>query len=599
MGDLVATLRHMFSFRRAAAAAVAAVGIEALLSAATPNLPGRERALGRLLPAAIPSAAHLLALLAALALLVLAPRLWRGTRTAVPLAVGWLAVLALLNLIKGLDYDEAALDGCLLAVLIAGRSAFPLGSRARPRLAAAGLALGAWALSWGAELVRPLLVDRGHTLKLAFGHTLGRAFGHGVGRALGHALTRSLAGARPDAGWTTIIELLLGCAVLASLLALRSWTAPTPDPGGHSQEEHRAARALLARHGQDSISPFILRPDKSFHFAGEGVVAYRVIGGTCVVSGDPVAPPEEVPAVLCSLLSLARRRGWRVVIWGSSERHLGGYARLGLRAIRLGEEAFVDPSTFTLEGRRVRKLRQSVNRLARRGWRIEAHEGRQLDDRLEGELDALEERWRAAKRRIHGFAMGMGSYTAERWPDDLYLLARAPSGELRAVMHFISHCGRLSLDTMHRVGETPNGLNEAMICRALEIARERGVPEVSLNYAGLGHLVRRGAAGRGAVRVLARLLSTLIGARFQMAGLVRFDEKFSPRWRPRYLVYESAATLPVVALRVLQAEGYLPGGWRPGGARSRWFTRLRPGGGGRRTLARGAAARRLQEDAVP
>jgi len=36
------------------------------------------------------------------------------------------------------------------------------------------------------------------------------------------------------------------------------------------------------------------------------------------------------------------------------------------------------------------------------------------------------------------------------------------------------------------------------------------------------------------------------------------DLKFSPQWRPRYLVYESTPALPRSVLRVLQAEGYLP-----------------------------------------
>ena len=45
--------------------------------------------------------------------------------------------------------------------------------------------------------------------------------------------------------------------------------------------------------------------------------------------------------------------------------------------------------------------------------------------------------------------------------------------------------------------------------------------------------------------------------RFQMDRLVRFNEKFSPDWRPRYLVYESRPALPRAIVRVLQAEGYL------------------------------------------
>ena len=32
--------------------------------------------------------------------------------------------------------------------------------------------------------------------------------------------------------------------------------------------------------------------------------------------------------------------------------------------------------------------------------------------------------------------------------------------------------------------------------------------------------------------------------------------RFSPAWRPRYLLYESRAALPRALFRVLQAEGY-------------------------------------------
>lgn len=563
-------LTRLTSFRRVAAVGVAVAGMEGLFSAATPNPAARERLLSHLAPAALPSAAHLLALVAGLALLVLAPRVWRGTRTAASLAVAWLAVLALLNIVKGLDYEEALLDVCLLAVLAVGRGAFPLGSRDRPRLAAAAAALGAWALTWCADLAAPLVADRGQTIKLAYRHTLGHVFAGSFGHP------------RIDGRWITLVELLAGCAVATSLVLVRSWTAPAPDRGGHSDEEYRAARALVAQYGEDSIAPFILRPDKSFHFAADGVLAYRLIGGTAVVSGDPVAPQGRAAEVLRSFLSLARRNGWRVVVWGSSGRSLDGYRGLGLRYLRLGEEAFVDPSNFTLEGRRVRKLRQSVNRLGRRGWQVEARDGRDLDDALERELDAFEQRWRSGQPHIHGFAMGMGAFDADRWPGDLYLLARSPEGELRAVMRFIEHCGRLSLDTMHRVGETPNGLNEALICRALEIARERGIPEMSLNYAGLGHLARSGRAGRGTVRVLARVLSAFVSSRFQMTGLVQFDDKFDPDWRPRYLVYQSAMSLPVVALRVLQAEGYLP--HRDSRAPRRDFGRPLAGHGLRRAL---------------
>jgi lysyl-tRNA synthetase, class II len=526
------------TFRQSAALGVAAVGIEAVLSAATPNDPRGQRIIGRIAPPALPSVAHLLALLAGLALLLLVPKLWRGTRTAVPVAIAGLGILAILNIVKGLDFDEAALDVSLAMLLALGRGAFPLGCRNRPHLAAVSAAVGAWAVTYCAVLVRPLVSDHGHTIKQALRASLGR-------RGLSDA-------------WLLLVEALIGCAVAISLLAMRSLLRPAAGRNDHTEDEYRAARAIVERYGKDSISPFILRPDKAFHFAADGVLAYRVIGETAVVSGDPVAPEGAAARVLSSFLELAHEQGWNVVLWGASARHLDGYREFGLHAVCVGEEAFVYPAQFSLEGRRVRKLRQSTHRLRRHGWEVEVCEGRELDASREAEIDALEAAWRAKQRQIVGFAMGMGPWDPDRRPSDLYLLARSPEGELRAVMRFVSHHGALSLDSMHRIGETPNGLNEALICRALELARERDVPEVSLNYAGLGHLIRGGAAPPRVSRRLARCLSTLLGRRFQMARLVRFDEKFSPEWRARYLVCESRAALPTAALRVLQAEGYLP-----------------------------------------
>jgi lysyl-tRNA synthetase class 2 len=353
-------------------------------------------------------------------------------------------------------------------------------------------------------------------------------------------------------------DVVIAFLIAASLIVARTSVRRAPVVGSRSPEALARARAVVEAHGEDSLSPFILRPDKSFAFAAGGVVAYRVIGRTVVVSGDPVGPAGSVAALVGPLLRSASHAGGHVVLYGSSARHLATYRALGLRAICVGEEAVVDPASFSLDGRPVRKLRQSVNRVARRGWRIEAYRGREIDAGLEAAIDALEAQWRSDRSRMLGFAMAMGEFDLGVRPGDLYVLAWSPEGRLCAVMRFLCCRGNLSLDTMRRVGETPNGLNESLVCRALLVARGHGVGEVSLNYAGLGHLVRRGPSGNRLLRAVQRVGLGLLGRHFQMDRLVLFNEKFSPEWRPRYLVYESRRHLPGSILRVLQAEGYLP-----------------------------------------
>jgi lysyl-tRNA synthetase class 2 len=351
-------------------------------------------------------------------------------------------------------------------------------------------------------------------------------------------------------------------AQLATAFRLEPESRPPQSPvaaPGDQLDQLAAARRLVERHGEDSISPFSVRPDKSFVFAAGGMLAYRVFGRTAVVSGDPVAPEGAAVAVLEALMERARFHGWDVVVYGAAAERLETYHRLGLRSVCVGEEAVVHPADFSLEGRRVRKLRQSVHRMERRGWQITVHDGSEIEPTAEAEINALEARWRARQSRLLGFAMSMGHYDAGIGRSDLYLLARSPQGRLAATMRFIAHCGKLSLDTMRREGGTPNGLNEALVCRALEVARERGVCEVSLNYAGLAHLYRCPPHSGWLSRRAVKLGLSVLGRHFQMERLIRFNEKFAPEWRPRYLVYRSRWSLPRAVYRVLQAEGYLAG----------------------------------------
>ena len=113
----------------------------------------------------------------------------------------------------------------------------------------------------------------------------------------------------------------------------------------------------------------------------------------------------------------------------------------------------------------------------------------------------------------------------------------------------------MSLSLMRGDRGAPNGLTEYLVVRAVELFRDRGVEELSLNFAAFGRLLAR---PRGWFdRSLARLVS--LGDRyFQIESLYRFNAKFSPRWEPRYLVYERVLGLPRVGLAAMVAEGQLP-----------------------------------------
>jgi lysyl-tRNA synthetase class 2 len=123
----------------------------------------------------------------------------------------------------------------------------------------------------------------------------------------------------------------------------------------------------------------------------------------------------------------------------------------------------------------------------------------------------------------------------------------------------------MSLSFMRRDPRTPNGLTEFMVVSAVELLRERGVDEMSLNFAAFARWIH--SPERPVERALGRLIA--LGNRFfQIESLYRFNAKFFPRWQPRYLVYEGALGLPRASLAAMWAEGQIPKPELPRGSSS-------------------------------
>src|SRR4051812_1770350 len=407
----------------------------------------------------------------------------------------------------------------------------------------------------------------GGALLVARGVARGRF--SGAGRRAGGAA--AVAAVAALASFAHALHLLALPAVVAGIVTAYLLQRPPSAGVGHSPADHARAAGLLARHAGDSLDPFALRQDKAFHFSDGGFLAYRVVKQTAVVSGDPICAPGCAPAILGSFEAAAARRGWDVVLTGASPREIAGYRAAGFRVMRIGEEAVVDPRAFTLTGKARKCVRKAVGRVARHGWTIACVRGDALDAETIAELARVEAAWRSGRRRLQGFAMTLGRlWGAPEDGDSLYVLGRDASGRLGAFLRFAAYPGGLSLDAMRRLGDEPNGVNEALIVAALGWAREHDVREVSLNFAGFSHVM----APRGDLTARERALRALLRVfhgRFQLDRLARFNERFGPVWRSRYLVHRGLLRLPRDGLRVLQAEAYvraprarpLAGGWKP------------------------------------
>jgi lysyl-tRNA synthetase class 2 len=201
-------------------------------------------------------------------------------------------------------------------------------------------------------------------------------------------------------------------------------------------------------------------------------------------------------------------------------------------------------------------VRQSVSRLAKLGYRAEGLLLAAVGPAELAELERVSELWRGGAPE-RGFCMSLDALRRDDHGDSVVVLAKDDEGRVRGFLHFAPSYGRpaMSLSAMRRDPATPNGLTEFLVVRSIELLRNRGIEELSLNFATFARFIH---SPRGPLeRVLGRGL-VLADVVFQIERLYRFNAKFFPRWEPRYLMYEGRLGLPRAGLAALWAEGQLP-----------------------------------------
>ncbi|MCL6667532.1 bifunctional lysylphosphatidylglycerol synthetase/lysine--tRNA ligase LysX [Streptomyces panaciradicis] len=468
--------------------------------------------------------------------------------------LGLLVVDDAVDVLFGRLYAEAlpslVVCGLLLVVLIVARREFyaasrPAAVRRAVGVLVAGLALGILA-GWGLVELFPGTLPWGQRLLWAANRVCG-----------GLVSARSFDGRPPRA-----LHFLLGLFGALALLnaAATLFRSQRMQSALHGDEEPRI-RALLGAYGEnDSLGYFATRRDKAVVFSpsGKAAVTYRVEAGVCLASGDPVGDREAWPHAIAAWQDVARRHAWAPAAMGASEDGAKAYARAGLGALQLGDEAILNVADFDLDGRDMRVTRQAVHRVRRTGAtsRIRRHSA--LTDAEMEEIVDRADAWRDTETE-RGFSMALDRLGDPADGDCLLVEALGPDGRLLALLSFVPWGGDgVSLDLMRRDRTAPNGVMEFMVAELCAAAPKLGVRRISLNFAVFRSVFEEGARiGAGPVLRLWRRLLLFFSRWWQLEALYRSNAKYHPQWYPRFICYGDAGALARIGLASGIAEGFV------------------------------------------
>ncbi|MGW0768872.1 bifunctional lysylphosphatidylglycerol synthetase/lysine--tRNA ligase LysX [Streptomyces sp. NPDC002676] len=472
------------------------------------------------------------------------------------LVVVYLGLLVLTNALGvsvGLYAESLAslvLCTLLLVLLVVARREFYAASRRgalwRALAVLAGGLVVAILLGWGLVTLFPGTLTESQHLAWA------------ADRVCGGLVSNSSFDGRPPRRVTFVLGLLGALALLNAAAAL--FRSQRLEAALHGDEEARI-RALLRAYGErDSLGYFATRRDKAvvFSASGKAAVTYRVEAGVCLASGDPVGDPEAWPHAIAVWLDLARRHAWAPAVMGASEDGARAYARAGLGALQLGDEAILHVPGFDLNGRDMRVTRQAVHRVARTGATCRIRRHAQLSDREMEEIVDKADAWRDTETE-RGFSMALDRLGDPADGDCLLVEALSEDGTLLALLSFVPWgTDGVSLDLMRRDRAAPNGVMEFMVCEVCAAAPKLGVRRISLNFAVFRSVFEEGARiGAGPVLRLWRRLLLFFSRWWQLEALYRSNAKYQPEWYPRFICYGEPASLARIGVASGIAEGFV------------------------------------------
>ena len=439
-----------------------------------------------------------------------------------------------------------------LSLLFGRREYYAKGDRNNPKLAAAVL-LGGGAV---AVAIGTLLVS-------AFS-SIGQS---SIGDRVEYTLLRLASLAEPDTAqdglvvphWIGVIINLMSLALFLLILY-----ALFRSPRGrwlHSPQDEERLRALLDKHGErDSLGYFALRRDKAVVFSptGKAAIAYRVVVGVSLASGDPLGDPEAWPGAIDAWLAEAYQHAWTPAVAGASEEGGKVYERHGLTALELGDEAVVEIADFTLEGRAMRVVRQAYNRVKRAGYTVRIRRHADIPPDEFAALIKAADQWRYGQSE-RGFSMALGRLGDSADGRCVMVECHDFEGRLCALLSYVPWGTEgLSLDLMRRDKAADNGVIEYMVIELIQRADEVGVERISLNFAMFRAVFERGARiGAGPVLRLWRAVLLFFSRWWQIESLYRANAKYRPIWEPRFVLYRRSSDLPRIGVAYAHAEGFL------------------------------------------
>jgi phosphatidylglycerol lysyltransferase len=537
-------------------------GVVLLFSGALPAAKGRIAWLRDLLPLPAIEFSHFLGSLTGAMLLILARAIQRKVDAAYHLTAALLVGGIVFSILKGLDYEEAIILLAMLLILLPCRGSF---YRKSPLFV--GRLTSGWIVLAIAAILCSMWLGVFSYKHIEYRNDLWWYF------AIHADAPRFLRG---SAGAVSVILIFAIARLIRGSAYPRQMTlADSIEDVGRIVAGSRKTYAYLALLG-----------DKRFVFndSRSGFIMFGAEGRSWITMGEPVGSEQDWDDLLWRFRELCDEYDAWPVFYQIEQANLPLYLQFGMKFLKLGEEARVDLTTFSLEGGERKSLRYSHNKLVREGFTFEIIPADEVDS-IMGTLKEISDAWLESRHtREKGFSLGR--FEPEYIRRTPVAVVRQSSPQVvKADSQIVAFANlwqgaekyELSVDLMRHLSSIDRSVMDYLFVELMLWGKKEGFRWFNLGMAPLSglpaspHSGGRGLAidridgGQdGALSPLWERTGAFLfrhGEHFyNFQGLRQYKEKFSPIWEPKYLATPGGLILPRVLANVASLVSGGPAG---------------------------------------
>lgn len=316
-------------------------------------------------------------------------------------------------------------------------------------------------------------------------------------------------------------------------------------PKGYLNKEE--VNNIISKYGGSNVAHYIFLNDKYVYVNNKEdvVFQYEISSDKIIVLGEPIGNKESFFEAIEEFLDLTDLYGYTVAFTGISDNIMPILRDLGYEFMKIGRDAIVDLSEFSLAGNKNKSNRQAINRIDKAGYKFEIINPPYTE--IFSELKEVSDEWLNGKKE-KGFCIGF--LDKDYIEMDKIAIVKDNEDNIKGFATIMPMYDNetLSVDLMRFKKIELNGLMDYMFANIFKYCKENGY-----RYFNLG-LVPLADVGNNRHAFFIEKVAYQIFLHgnyfYSFSGLKKFKDKYANNWESRYIAYKKGSSIILTIIQL-------------------------------------------------